>query len=594
MCGIVGYIGNNSNAIDVLINGLEHLEYRGYDSAGIAYISNNKLNIIKEKGRISNLKEKIDFNIESSLGIGHTRWATHGKATKENAHPHKIDNITIVHNGIIENYIELRKELSKKGYNFSSETDTEVACALLSYLYSKYNDINKAIIEFENKAKGAYAIGIIIDGDYDNLYAIKKNSPLIIGVSDTGNYIASDVPAIIDYTNKYITLDDGNFAKINKDNIEVFDKDGKRVTINIKTFDVEKESISKCGYDHFMLKEINEQPDVIKKTSNTHIPNLSKYNKIIIVACGSAYHAGLVGKNLIEKYGNVPVDVEIASEFRYKKLFLDKDTLVIPISQSGETADTLEAVKIAKKMGSDTLGIINVKESSIAREVDNVLYTEAGNEIAVATTKGYTSQVEILSLIAYTLSKNCNEEKDLSEIKTFLDDLKRLPIIMQEVISKDDEYKEIANEIYNRNDIFFIGRGVDYALAMEASLKLKEISYLHSEAYAAGELKHGTISLIEDSTPVIGIATDRNIYEKTINNLKEVKSRGANVIYISTSNTNVDGDFYNRKLILPEVNPLLQPLINILPLQLIAYNVAKLNECDIDKPRNLAKSVTVE
>ena len=594
MCGIVGYIGNNKNALEVLINGLEHLEYRGYDSAGIAFIENNKLDIIKEEGRIKNLKNKIDFNRKSTLGIGHTRWATHGGVNVTNAHPHKCGNITIVHNGIIENYIELKNKLTNEGYEFKTETDTEVACALLDYLYNKYNDINKTIVEFEKTVDGAYAIGLVINGNNDNLYAIKKNSPLIIGIGNGENYIASDVPAIVEYTDKYITLDDGNFAIITKNSIKVFDKENNEIKAKVKNFQGDAQCMDKCGYDHYMLKEINEQPDVIKKTSNIDVPSLSKYKKIVIAACGSAMHAGLIGKNLIEKYGNIPVDVEIASEFRYKKLFLDKETLVIAISQSGETADTLEAIKIAKRNGSDTLGIINVKESSIARECDNVLYTHAGSEIAVATTKAYSAQVEILSIIAYTLSKNTDENKDLKEINEFLTDLKKLPVVMQEVLDNTDEYMKIANDIYSKNDIFFIGRGIDYALSMEASLKLKEISYLHSEAYAAGELKHGTISLIENGTPVIGVVTDKLIADKTISNLKEVKSRGASVIYITTNSLDKNGDFYTKKLVLPEVNPLLQPLINIIPLQLIAYNTAKLNNCDIDKPKNLAKSVTVE
>ena len=595
MCGIVGYIGKNKKAIEVLINGLENLEYRGYDSAGIAYISDNELNIIKEKGRIQNLKDNLNLNTESRLGIGHTRWATHGTANKNNAHPHRCNNITIVHNGIIENYIELKEELMNIGYTFKSETDTEVASALIDYLYSKYNSMDKAIIEFENKAKGAYAIGIIVNGNNDNLYAIKKGSPLIIGVGNNENYIASDVPAIISYTKKYITLNDGEYAKISEDNIEVYNEFGKIINKEIKEFEGDANSIDKCGYEHYMNKEIHEQPEVIKKTSDMdNLPNINNFSKITIVACGSAMHAGLVGKNLIENYGNIPVDVEIASEFRYKKLFLNKDNLVIAISQSGETADTLEAVKIAKKYGCHTLGIINVKESSIARECDDVLYTKAGSEIAVATTKAYSAQVEILSILAYTLAKNSDNVKSIVEIKNFLEDLKKLPIVMQEVIDDEDTYKNIANKIYNKNDIFFIGRGIDYALSMEGSLKLKEISYLHSEAYAAGELKHGTISLIDDNTPVLGIVSDKFISDKTISNLKEVKSRGANVIYITTDSLNKNGDFYDDKIVLPTVNPLLQPLVNIIPLQLIAYNVAKLNNCDIDKPKNLAKSVTVE
>ncbi len=593
MCGILGYVGNNKG-VESVFKGLENLEYRGYDSAGIAFKKAGELKIIKEVGRIKNLEKLLDFDEPSNLAIGHTRWATHGAVTKENAHPHHCEHITIVHNGIIENYLELKAELKKKGYVFYSETDSEVACVLLNDLYKKYNDINKAIIEFQKKAIGAYAIGLIKDDDNNNLYAIKKNSPLIIGLGKEENFIASDVPAIISYTNKYITLEDGQFAKISKNKAEVYNQENEIIKYKPKTFEGDALSISKCGYDHFMQKEINEEPDVIKKTSSVQIPDLSKYKRICIVACGSAMHAGLVGKNLIEKYGDIPVDVEIASEFRYKKLFLDKDTLVIAISQSGETADTLEAVKIAKRHGADTLGIINVKESSIAREADKVIYTSAGSEIAVATTKAYCAQLEVLSIIAYALAQNNKDTKDLKEIKDFLSDLKTLPVFMQEVLDNEEEYKNIADNIYKKKDIFFIGRGIDYALAMEGSLKLKEISYLHSEAYAAGELKHGTISLVEEDTPVIGIVSDKNIAGKTISNLKEVKSRGANVIYITTNVLNQDGDFYNTKLSLPEVNPLLQPLINIIPLQLIAYHVAKNNKCNIDKPRNLAKSVTVE
>lgn len=526
--------------------------------------------------------------------------------SKNNAHPHKCEKITIVHNGIIENYIELKKELEELGYTFNSETDTEVACVLLNYLYNKNNcDMNIAIKEFQNLAKGSYAIGILCEDDLDSLYAIKKNSPLIIGVNDDENYIASDVPAILDFTNKYIILEDGEFAKINADNIEVYDNGNKLINKKIHTFEGNVEDINKNGYEHYMLKEINEQPEVTKKMIDTYIdeenkdiisdmPDLSKYKNITIVACGSAMHAGLIGKNLIEEYGNIPVNVEIASEFRYKKLFIDKDTLVIAISQSGETADTLEAIKIAKEKGCDTLGIVNVNGSSIARSVSKVLYTKAGPEIAVATTKAYSAQVTLLSFIAYSLAKNSNNKDKLNEINSFLSDLNKLPIQMQEILDNEMEYHNIANNIYWNNDIFFIGRGIDYALCMEGSLKLKEISYIHSEAYAAGELKHGTISLIDEGTPVIGIVTDEKIADKTISNIKEVKSRGANVIYITTDELSKDGDFYDIKVTIPKTNKLLQPLLTILPLQLISYYVAKNKNCDIDKPKNLAKSVTVE
>ena len=590
MCGILGYVGSRNKGVEFVLNGLEHLEYRGYDSAGIAFVQNSKLNIVKKIGRIANLKKGVDGKYESSLAIGHTRWATHGSVNKNNAHPHHVGKITIVHNGIIENYETLKKELVKDGYIFNSETDSEVACALLDYLYKKNNNINKSIEEFEERVKGAYALGIIVDGD-NKLYAVKKSSPLIIGLGENENFIASDVPAIVDYTNKYIILEDGDFACIDDKDILIYSSKNEKVSRKTRIFEGDALSVSKCGYDHFMQKEIYEEPEVIKKTADVVIPDLSKYKRICIVACGSAMHAGLVGKNLIEKYGNIPVDVEIASEFRYKRLFLDVKTLVIAISQSGETADTLEAVKIAKRMGAYTLGIINVKESSIARETDDVVYTSAGSEIAVATTKAYCAQVEILSKIAYTLALKGNK---LKEIDSYLDDLKSLPVIMQEVLNDDKTYKKIARGIYKHKDIFFIGRGIDYALAMEGSLKLKEISYLHSEAYAAGELKHGTISLVEKDTPVVGIASDEVIADKTISNLKEVVSRGANVLYITSEGLDCTGDFYNMKIVLPKVNPLLQPLIDIIPLQLIAYYVAKYNKCDIDKPRNLAKSVTVE
>ncbi len=591
MCGIVGYIGKEKKALSVLIDGLKHLEYRGYDSAGVAYIKNNNVIIEKATGRISNLEKELNFDDKSNIGIGHTRWATHGGVTKANSHPHRCEKITIVHNGIIENYIELKEELSKKGYKFYSETDTEVAAVLLNDLYKSNHNILESIKEFKKLVKGAYAIALICENDLSSLYAIKKNSPLIIGLGDEENFIASDVPAIISYTNKYITIDDGSYAKITKDNIELYDKDDKLVKLNIKTYEGSSEEVNKCGFEHYMLKEIYEEPDVIRRTIDSiKVSNLSKYKKIVIVACGSAMHAGLIGKYLIETYGNIPVEVEIASEFRYKKLFLNKSDLVIAISQSGETADTLEAVKIAKSMGVKTLGIINVKESTIAREVDEVIYTKAGSEIAVATTKAYLSQVLVLSYIAYSLSK----DRDIKEIKNYLSDLEKLPNIMKQILDNVNEYERIAKIIYKKKDMFYIGRSVDYAICMEGSLKIKEISYLHSEAYAAGELKHGTISLIEKDTPVIGVVTDKHISDKTISNLKEVASRGANVIYLTTDNLYKEGDFYNEKIIIKEVNTLLQPIVSIIPLQLIAYHVARLNGCDIDKPKNLAKSVTVE
>ncbi len=597
MCGIVGYIGKNNKALEVLISGLQQLEYRGYDSAGIAYIDNEKLNIIRSKGKIANLEKIINFDDKSNIGIGHTRWATHGEPSELNAHPHKCGKITIVHNGIIENYEELKNELLKYGYEFKSDTDTEVACALLDFLYNQENDILSAIKIFKEKVQGAYAINLICDDDFDCIYAIKKNSPLIIGVGENENFVASDVPAILNYTNKYIQLDDGEFAKITSDSIILYNKNNELVKKDIKEFHEKAEDMEKGNYDYYMEKEIHEQPEVIRKMTNEYIgsdmPDISNYKKIVIVACGSAMHAGLIGKNLIEEYSNIPVEVDIASEFRYGKLFIDKDTLVIAISQSGETADTLEAVKIAKSKGCDTLGIVNAYGSSIAREVSNVCYTKAGREIAVATTKAYSAQVTLLSFLAYNVAKTSKNKEDLCKISSFLSDLNKLPIIMDSILD-NSLYKEIANILYDKNHIFFIGRGIDYALCMEGSLKLKEISYIHSEAYPAGELKHGTISLIDNGTPVIGIVTDEKIASKTISNLKEVKARGANAICIATDNINLGEDFYDKKIIIPKVNPMLEPIITILPLQKIAFEVAKLKDCPIDQPKNLAKSVTVE
>ena len=591
MCGIVGYIGKNKKALNVLINGLKHLEYRGYDSSGIAYIKDNSLIIKKTVGRINDLEKIIDNDDYAYIGIGHTRWATHGIVNKVNSHPHKCKHITIVHNGIIENYQELKNKLIDKGYTFKSDTDTEVAAVLLEYLYEKNNDILLSIKEFKQKVSGAYAIALICDKEKDTLYAIKKNSPLIIGLGKDENFIASDVPAIIEYTNKYITLNDGDYAKITKEEVFIFDNDNKQVNYNIKTFEGNASEINKNGFDHFMLKEIYEQPAVVRRMiSLNSVPDISRYKQILIVACGSAMHAGLVGKYLLETYVDKPVIVEIASEFRYKKLFIDKNTLVIAISQSGETADTLEAVKVAKKYKCKTLGIINVPESSIAREVDYVIYTEAGSEIAVATTKAYIAQVLILAKLAY---RNC-AIKDLKEINNFQISLKKLPVIMEEILSLDKKVKQIAKVLSKQRDIFYIGRGIDYAISMEASLKVKEISYIHSDAYAAGELKHGTISLIEKNTPVIGIVTDQKIASKTISNLKEVKARGANVIYLTTKELDSEGDFYDYKIIIKNINPLLDPILTIIPLQLIAYYVALERGCDIDKPKNLAKSVTVE
>lgn len=597
MCGIVGYVGKK-NCIPILIDGLKNLEYRGYDSAGIAFLDDNQIKVIKKQGRLVNLIENVDNKYYSNLGIGHTRWATHGVANEVNAHPHHVGDITLIHNGIIENYEELRNELINHGYQIDTENDTKIACAYIDYLYKNNHDMLKTLSMLKEKFKGSYALGILVNGS-DKLYAIRKDSPLIIGVSNDGYYIASDVFAILNETNKYIVLDN-NEVVILDNKVNVYN-DGVLVDKKILTFNHKADEITKNGYSHFMLKEIHEQDNLAKKLIDMYLENkdtiinkmpcFDKYEKIDIVACGSAYHAGMIGKSLIEEYGDIPVSVNFASEYRYKKLFLNDKTLVIAISQSGETADTLASVNIAKQNNADTLGIVNVALSSIARVCDNVLYTNAGPEIAVATTKAYSMQVLMLTLIALNIgvSKNLIDKDKLDYI---INNYRLLPSKIKEEINKN--YSDIAKQIYNKNDIFFIGRNVDYALAMEGSLKLKEISYLHAESYAAGELKHGTISLIEEGTPVIAIVTDDKIYEKTISNIKEVKARGANVILITNDKLDVNGDFYDSKIVVSNLHNLVNSLITIVPLQLIAYEVAKMKNLDIDKPRNLAKSVTVE
>lgn len=597
MCGIVGYVGKK-NCIPILIDGLKNLEYRGYDSAGIAFLDDNQIKVIKKQGRLVNLIENVDNKYYSNLGIGHTRWATHGVANEVNAHPHHVGDITLIHNGIIENYEELRNELINHGYQIDTENDTKIACAYIDYLYKNNHDMLKTLSMLKEKFKGSYALGILVNGS-DKLYAIRKDSPLIIGVSNDGYYIASDVFAILNETNKYIVLDN-NEVVILDNKVNVYN-DGVLVDKKILTFNHKADEITKNGYSHFMLKEIHEQDNLAKKLIDMYLENkdtiinkmpcFDKYEKIDIVACGSAYHAGMIGKSLIEEYGDIPVSVNLASEYRYKKLFLNDKTLVIAISQSGETADTLASINIARQNNADTLGIVNVALSSIARVCDNVLYTNAGPEIAVATTKAYSMQVLMLTLIALNIgvSKNLIDKDKLDYI---INNYRLLPSKIKEEINKN--YSDIAKQIYSKNDIFFIGRNVDYALAMEGSLKLKEISYLHAESYAAGELKHGTISLIEEGTPVIAIVTDDKIYEKTISNIKEVKARGANVILITNDKLDVNGDFYDSKIVVSNLHNLVNSLITIVPLQLIAYEVAKIKNLDIDKPRNLAKSVTVE
>ena len=589
MCGIVGYAGK-TNVIKNIMTGLKSLEYRGYDSSGIAYLDkNNNIKIYKKVGQIKNLDQILNYEDEASLGISHTRWATHGGVTDTNAHPHNQGKITLVHNGIIENYEELKKELEKEGYNFKSSTDSEVAAALIDKLYKENKDMLKTLVILKDKLKGSYAFNIINSDIPNKIYGIRKDVPLIVGVSDHGNMFASDIPAILHVTNKYIVLNNNEIVELEQDNIKYYNSEGKKITKEVKEYAGTIDSISKNGYDHFMLKEINEESEVVKNILNLYtknnkiknIYNIKKYKNIDIVACGSASFAGQIGKYYIEKYANIKTEVYYASEYRYQKNFFTKDTLVILISQSGETADTLAALKLAKENGINTLAIVNRRDSSIAREADSVIYTEAGIEVAVATTKAYLAQVLILLLLAF---KDNNKETKL------LEDLKLLPNLITKYINEYD-YSNIANILKDKEHIFYLGRGIDYYLSMEGSLKLKEISYIHSEAFQAGELKHGSISLIDKDFGVVSVVTDKTISDKTISNLKEVSARGAKIITI----TNIkDNNFADYTILVEDYDEILNPLLVIVPMQMLAYNVAKLRDCDIDKPRNLAKSVTVE
>ena len=580
MCGIVGYIGNN--AIKNTITGLKNLEYRGYDSSGIAYIKNNNIIIKKEVGRIDNLLTNLDYDNSVNIAIAHTRWATHGEANKTNAHPHKVGKITLVHNGIIENYEKLKENLTD--YNFISNTDTEVIAALIDKLYNKYNDMKLVLSKITNLLKGSYALAIINDDITDKIFAIRKDSPLIVGYDNNKVIIASDIPAILHVTKKYYLLNNYDILEISSNELNIYDKDLNKIKKEENIYDENSTIMSKDGYEHYMLKEINEEPDIFRNILDKYIINdkivdiydISKYENIEIVACGSATHAGLIGKYYIENLTSIKTSVYYASEYRYQKHIYNQKTLVIVISQSGETADTKEALKIANEANLDTLAIVNVYKSSIARLAKNVIYTQAKIEVAVATTKAYMAQCLILLLLALKVNPD----------KTIINELHNIPNIMKKYIKKD--YKEIASVISNYDHIFYLGRLVDYYLALEGSLKLKEISYIHSEAYPAGELKHGTISLMDKNVLVIAIVTDDKIKDKTISNIKEITARGTKVIAI----TNDNREFSDYKVLIED--NILIPFITIIPMQLIAYEVAKIKKCDIDKPRNLAKSVTVE
>ncbi|MBQ6495066.1 MAG: glutamine--fructose-6-phosphate transaminase (isomerizing) [Bacilli bacterium] len=596
MCGIVGYVGKK-NAIPYLIQGLRKLEYRGYDSAGIAYLDNNKIEIKKTVGRISDLEKIVNINIPTNIGIGHTRWATHGKVNNTNSHPHQVGDITIVHNGILENYQELKNELLKLGYKFKTETDTEVLCAYIDYEYK--NSSTKDMVEIFNNCfkvfKGSYAVTIMVASISDKIFVMKKDNPLVIGIGESENYIASDVSAFISNTCKFIYLEDMQIGIVSSSDVSIY-QENKLINNDIKTINIDDVGNGKEEYEHYMLKEIYEQSNLIEKLNSIYLNSnlddfdISKYTSIHIIGCGTAYHAGLIGKYLMEKYNDFEINVYIASEYRYQKIFVNDKTLVIAVSQSGETADTLACLKRVKKCGCDTLGIVNVKNSTIARIVDRVIYTMAGQEIAVASTKAYTSQIYIFSLLALKIgiSKGVINKEDITSYYN------ELPQLINNVLNIN--YDRVVKKIFNNEYLFYLGRNIDYVSVMEGSLKIKEISYIHSEAYQGGELKHGTISLIEKDSCVISLVSNEETSAKIISNIKEVKARGAYVILIikDSLNINIDINCYDQMIIIPSVHELIQPILNIIPLQLIAYYVAKKRGCDIDKPRNLAKSVTVE
>ena len=606
MCGIVGYVGKRS-AQDVLLDGLEKLEYRGYDSAGVALAQEGGIRVVKSKGRLDALRQKLAVQAlaESSCGIGHTRWATHGEPSDVNSHPHSTPRVSIVHNGIIENYGALKERLAARGYTFESETDTEVLVKLIDSCY--HGEPLQALHEALGMVRGSYALAVLFKDFPDTIFAVKKESPLIVGWGEGENFVASDIPALLKYTRDYSVLEEGDLAVVTAQGIRFYNAFGEPVERQRLTADWDQEAAEKGGYPHFMLKEINEQPAAITATvsprvedgmPDLRIPELTderlrSIGTVHLVACGTAMHAGMVGKAAIETLARVPAEVDIASEFRYRDPILNKDDLVIIISQSGETSDTLAALKLAKSRGVPVLAIVNVVGSSIARAADYILYTYAGPEIAVASTKAYMVQMCVLYLFALRLAYARGKLEE-AETKRLTAELLRAGEVIKPRLDDCEQIKYLASRFVNTQSCFFIGRGFDYALSLEGSLKLKEISYVHSDAYAAGELKHGTISLITDGVPVIALATQKQVYEKTISNAKETKSRGARVILFTTKDAVVPEGVADYIVRMDEYEDLLMPLQLIVPLQLFAYYMAVLRGCDVDKPRNLAKSVTVE
>lgn len=608
MCGIVGYIGS-AQAAPILLDGLAKLEYRGYDSAGLAVYDGTDIDIIKAKGRLQALRDMTgDGNsLKGTIGIGHTRWATHGEPTVSNAHPHfnKNKTIAIVHNGIIENYQLLREKMISKGYNFLSETDTEVIAHMLDYYYN--GNPLQAIEKVMHRVQGSYAFGILFKDFPDKMFAVRKDSPLIVGASGEGSFIASDVPAILKYTRDVFFIENREICELSREGISFYNEDLEPVQKETKTIEWDIEAAEKGGYEHFMLKEIYEQPKAVLDTISPRIKEdkivieelnmseeeIQKLKRIYIIGCGSAYHVGVTGKYILEKVTRIPVEVDLASEFRYRNPILEKDSLVIIISQSGETADSLAALRQAQELGVKVLGVVNVVGSTIAREADNVLYTWAGPEISVATTKAYSTQLSALYLLAM-LFADTRGTISAEEYSEMLSELKQLPDKISEILGDKERIQWFASKYANAKDVFFLGRGADYATALEGSLKLKEISYIHSEAYAAGELKHGTISLIEDGILTVAVVTQPDLYEKMISNIVEVKTRGGYIFTLTNKGNCVMEDTSDFNVYIPKTHPCFAPSLAVIPLQLFGYYVSVAKGLDVDKPRNLAKSVTVE
>jgi glutamine---fructose-6-phosphate transaminase (isomerizing) len=608
MCGIVGYVGQDQ-AAPILLEGLAKLEYRGYDSAGVAVYDGTSIQVVKSKGRLKVLSDKIHggADMTGNIGIGHTRWATHGKPSDVNAHPHVSESgkFAIVHNGVIENYLELKSDLLEKGCHFVSETDTEVVAQLLDYNYK--GNLLEAVIKTLKKIRGSYAFGIICKDWPDRIIGVRKESPLIVGLGKGENFIASDIPAILSHTREIYRLQENEIAVIQADGVTVYNMDQEVIEKTPDHINWDISAAEKCGYEHFMAKEIMEQPKAVHDTISPRIKNgrivldnitltkeqLENISRIMIVACGSAYHVGVVAKYVFERFTHIPVEVDVASEFRYRDPIIDEHVLVLVISQSGETADTLAALREAKRLGARTISIVNVVGSSIANESDDVLYTWAGPEIAVATTKAYSTQLAVIYLLAIYIAEKMGVISE-ADYQYYISELQSLPDKIAETLDSKAHVRAVAEQFYQKKDVFFIGRNIDYAMSLEGSLKLKEISYIYSEAYAAGELKHGTISLIENGTLVIALATQKRLFEKMMSNIKEVKARGATVLGVTTySNQQIEKEaeyvFY-----IPEICDMMLPSLAVIPLQMFAYNIANLKGCDIDKPRNLAKSVTVE